>query len=70
MGATKKIKRLVYFQHIRSIVEFGVTAWNSAISLKESNKLERVQKVALRLIYGRILSYTELLKTAKLGKTI
>ena len=30
--------------------------------------MERVQKVALRLIYGRILSYTALLKTAKLCK--
>ena len=59
--------RLVYFQHIRSIIEFGATAWNSAISLTKSKKLERVQKVALRLIYGRIVSYTELLKIAKLG---
>ena len=68
MGATKKVMRLIYFQHIRSILEFGVAAWNSAITLNESKKLERVQKVALRLIYGRIFSYTALLKTAKLCK--
>ena len=32
----------------------------------ESNKLEWVQKVAFRLIYGRIISYTKLLQIAKL----
>ena len=66
LGASKKILRLVYFQHIRSIVEFGAPAWNSAISMIESRKLERVQKVALRLIYGKIISYTKLLQISKL----
>ena len=60
----KKNLKLIYFQHIRSILEFGVAAWNGSISFKQSAKLERVQKVALRLIYGRLKSYSKLCKEA------
>ena len=66
LGGSKKILKLIYFQHIRSILEFGVAAWNGAITLKQSDKIERVQKVVLRLIYGREKSYRELLKEANL----
>ena len=64
LGGSKNTLKLIYFQHIRSILEFGVAAWNGSISQKQSAKLERVQKVALRLIYGRLKSYTELCKEA------
>ena len=66
LGASKKILRLVYFQHIRSILEFGSPAWSCAITHTESDKLERVQKVALRLIYGRNFSYKKVLTLSKL----
>ena len=50
------------------MLEFGVAAWNGAINSKQSEKIERVQKVALRLIYGRDKSYRMLLKEANLTK--
>ena len=43
-----------------------MAAWNGAITSKQSDKIERVQKVVLRLIYGRDKSYIKLLKEANL----
>ena len=57
MGAQKSTLRIVYFRHIRSILEFAVPVWNGAITQKEVKKLERVQKVALNIIYGSEQSY-------------
>ena len=65
MGASKHVLKLVFFQHIRAILEFGVPAWNGAITDSEVRKLEFVQKVVLRLIYGRNKSYAKLLLEAK-----
>ena len=67
LGGSKKTLKLIYFQHIRSILEFGVAAWNRAITEKQSKKIERVQKVALKLIYGRLKSYKKLLEEAKIS---
>ena len=61
MGATQAAMKLIYYRHVRSILEFGVPAWNGAITLKESASLERVQRVALKLIYGTKLSYRKIL---------
>ena len=68
LGADTKILRLIYFRHIRSILEFGVPVWNGAISLKESQKLERVQKIAVHIIYGKNRSYRENLEKFRLEK--
>ena len=57
LGAEKRTLRVVYFRHIRSILEFAVPVWNGAITQKEVKKLERVQKVALNIIYGNEQSY-------------
>lgn len=68
LGGSKNTLKLIYFQHIPSTLEFGVAAWNGSISLKQSERIEYVQKVALRLIYGRIKSYSRLCKEAKVSK--
>ena len=60
--------KLVYFQHVRSILEFGSPAWNGAITDIEKKKLERVQRVALSLIYGRNLTYEKLLTLAEVER--
>ena len=67
LGASRKILRLIYFQHIQSILEFGAPAWNSALTITDSQKIECVQKVALRLIYGRNNSYKKLLGLSNLS---
>ena len=61
MGASRRAMLLIYYRHIRSILEFGVPAWNGAITVKEAVKLERVQKVAVKLIYGFDLPYRKIL---------
>ena len=43
----------IYTKYCRSILEFGVPAWHSAITKQERIDLERVQKVALHIILGQ-----------------
>ena len=62
MGADSKILKLVYYRHIRSILEFGVPVWNGALTVNESKQIERVQKIAIHIIYGRSLSYRKSLE--------
>ena len=38
LGATKKMLRMVYFQHVRTILEFGSPAWNGSITDMEKKK--------------------------------
>ena len=40
----------VYCKEIRSIVEFGVPVWHPGLTKKDSNDIERVQKVAFKII--------------------
>jgi hypothetical protein len=40
----------IYYLYIRSIVEQSAVVWHSSLTKGEQNDLERVQKVALRII--------------------
>ena len=68
MGAETNILKLTYYRHLRSILEFGVPVWNGAISQKEVNMLERVQRIAIHIIYGKKFSYKESYKNSKIEK--
>ena len=39
--------------HYRSILEFGVPAWNGTITVAEKIEIERVQKCAVHIMLGR-----------------
>ena len=41
----------IYKLYIRSIVEQNCVVWGSSITNEESKKIERVQKIALRIIF-------------------
>ena len=50
----------VYCKEIRSIVEYGVPVWHPGLTKKDSNEIERIQKVAFRIILeGLYTDYTE-----------
>ena len=52
----------IYALYIRSVTEQSAVVWHSAITKGEQNDLERVQKVALRIILGQnYTSYSEAL---------
>ena len=55
---------------MRSILEFGVPVWDRAISKKEVNKIERVQKIAIHIKYGKKYAYTESCNISKTSKLI
>ena len=46
----KKDLKQVYIAYLKSLLEQSCTVWHSGLTYQNSNDLERVQKVALRLI--------------------
>ena len=59
----------VYMKEIRSILEYGVPVWNGAITKKDSLKIEKVQKIVLRLLLKEeYSSYTDACKYFNLDK--
>ena len=57
----------VYCKEVRSVLEMGVPAWNSGLTVHQSEKIERVQKVAVSIILGKThLKYHEALKLLSL----
>ena len=39
-----------YCKEVRSVLEFGVPVWNSGITKKMSDQIERIQKICLSII--------------------
>ena len=57
----------IYCLYIRSVAEQSCVVWGSAITVEEENDLERIQKVALRIILKeKYVSYSNALAIAKL----
>ena len=57
----------VYTKQIRSVLELGVPAWHSSLTQADKLLLERVQKVALRIIFGeKYVSYQNALSQSSL----
>ena len=55
---------LIYNQYIRSILEFNSTVWFSSITNEERENIERVQRVACRIILkDDYVNYNQALKT-------
>jgi len=50
----------VYISIIRSVIEYAGPVWHPGLSTAQSNEIERVQKLCLRLIYPE-RTYTEAL---------
>ena len=44
-------------KEIRSILELAVPPWHSGVTMKQSDNLERAQKVSVSIILGENLSY-------------
>ena len=61
---TKSIKdrKQIYKSFIRSVLEQSCVVWNFNITKRNEKDLERVQKVAVRLILGNYNSYKEALE--------
>ena len=57
----------IYCMYIRSVVEQSSVVWSSSLTRGEEYDLERIQKVALRIIFGESYeSYEWALKTTNL----
>ena len=58
LGADRDILLEMYRLHVRSLLESSVPLWHSGLSISDSDKLERVQKMAFSIILGsRYKSY-------------
>ena len=48
-----------YFKEVRVHVELAVPVWHSGLNAKQSSDIERVQRVALSIVLGRVdISYS------------
>ena len=57
----------IYLTYIRSIAEQSAVVWHSSLSGKNRQDLERIQKVAVRIIMGRnYKNYSQSLKALRL----
>ena len=59
-------KLIMYKVYIRSILEQSCTVWNSSLTKKNERELERVQKVAVKLIIRNKNTYEENLNELKI----
>ena len=67
LGASVSQMLEVYFKQVRSILELAVPVWQSSLTISDKIKIERVQKCALRIIYGQdYLSYSSACKMSNL----
>ena len=59
----KHVLKQIYFSRIRCKLEQSAAVWSSSLTKKNSDDLERVQKSAIRIIYGKPYeSYSQTLK--------
>ena len=56
----KQVLKQIYFSRIRCKLKQSAAVWSSSLTQKNMDDLERVQKAAVRLIYGKPYeSYSE-----------
>jgi hypothetical protein len=68
-GASRSDLIDIFCKQIRSILEFAVPVWNSALIGEDFAKLERIQKTFLHILLGeQYRSYTSALKITGLQK--
>ena len=59
--------RTIYLGYVRPILEYGTPVWNGGLTKSQSERLERVQKRALRIIYASAYThYEDILETCEL----
>ena len=69
LGASRNDLLDVFMKQIRSVAEFAVPVWNSALTGQDISSLERIQKIALHIILAdQYISYNVALKTMGLVK--
>merc|ERR1711940_415647 len=63
MISDKGVLKQIYYSRVRCKLEQSAAVWSSSLTQRNVNDLERVQKSAVRLIFGKPYeSYTDTLK--------
>ena len=65
IGADQEILLEAYKLHVRPILEECVPLWHSSLTIKDSNRIEKVQKMAFSIIVKKYSSYRKALNTLK-----
>ena len=68
-GLSQQFILEVYKKEIRSILEYNVPVWNEGLTQKDSQKIEKIQKIVLKmLLKSNYSSYTEACNHYKIEK--
>ena len=69
LGATTDVVLDVYQKQVRSVLEMAVPVWHPAITQQETKQIERVQKCAFYIIFGKeYISYKNALEVCEIEK--
>ena len=52
-GAKENELKIIYCQHVRSILENASVVWHSGLTQENQANIERVQKCAMSIILGK-----------------
>ena len=59
----------VYFKEVRVMLEYAVQIWNGALTQRDCDRIEKVQKIVLKFLWqNKYTSYTDACKFYKLPK--
>ena len=69
IGASVEEMKEVYIYQIRCLTEIGCQVWNSSLTVKNKEHLEKIQKMSLKIILGQnYIRYENALKILRLDK--
>ena len=69
LGATTDVMLDVYQKQVRSVLEMAVPVWHPAIAQQETKQIERAQKCAFYIIFGKeYISYKNALEVCEIEK--
>ena len=57
-GLSQQFILEVYKKEIRSILEYNVPVWNGGLTQKDSQKIEKIQKIVLKMLLKTITLHT------------
>ena len=59
----------VYFKEVRVMLEYAVQIWNGALTQRDCDRIEKVQKIVLKFLWqNKYTLYTDACKFYKLPK--
>ena len=64
----KDTKKLIYYAHIGSHLQYGLVLWGNGVTNEQLNKLQKIQNLCIQYISGNKINSTRANKDLKILK--